>query len=473
MFTLAEVIEALTCTRPAHIDRPIAKVIADSRQAQPGVLFIALPGKRADGHNYVGDAFHRGASMAIIQRDLSSLFPVVDLRQGALPIPMVVPDVPFCLRVTDTRQALGKIALFWRRKQKLHIAAIIGSVDQSSTKEYLVETLSQRYPTLSIPKSQFDDLGLPLTILQVTDAAERIVIEVDPTDPIKASSLIGLIEPSLGLLADPGYPYPSSAGYRETIARSVDQFLQTLPSAPLGVAILNRDDPHFDALAAQTPAAVLSYGLDPLADIWADEIESQGVEGIRFRVHLFEDSLYLRMPLIGNRSVHTALQVAAVGLVEGLTWHDIAAGLQLKSDQLHLATIAARNGATILEDTYNASLESTLAALNLLGELEGRKIAVIGDMVEPGSIGEEGRQMVGARAAGVVQELVTVGEEAKEIASAAKQAGLPSQSITWVQTAQDAIDHLHTKLNFGDVVLVKGAHGTSMDCIAPALAVAS
>ena len=151
------------------------------------------------------------------------------------------------------------------------------------------------------------------------------------------------------------------------------------------------------------------YGLDPQADLWADEVESEGLEGIRFRLHYKDEVLHTHAPMIGQHSVHTALRATAVGLVEGLTWQEIFDGLQRGHTQLRMVAVRTESGAMLLDDTYNASPESMLAALNLLDEMEGRKIAVLGDMLELGQYEKQGHEMVGVRAARVADVLLTLG----------------------------------------------------------------
>ena len=224
-------------------------------------------------------------------------------------------------------------------------------------------------------------------------------------------------------------------------------------------------------MADKTNAKVLYYGLDPKAHLWADQIEGLGLQGIRFCLHYKNEQLYIRVPLIGQHSVHTALRAAAVGLVEGLTWQEIIHGLQQGHTQLRLAAVTTPSGALILDDTYNASPDSVMAALNLLNELQGTKCAVLGDMLELGLYEEQGHEMVGVRAAQVVKRLITVGHKAKTIARTARRSGLPDQMITSVDTVEEAINILRGTFTKDDVVLIKGSHGLHMEQIVYALEV--
>jgi UDP-N-acetylmuramoyl-tripeptide--D-alanyl-D-alanine ligase len=207
--------------------------------------------------------------------------------------------------------------------------------------------------------------------------------------------------------------------------------------------------------------------------LWADQIEGLGLKGIRFRLHFRNETIHLRVPIIGRHSVHTILRAVAVGLVTGVSWQEMVYALQHSQSQLRMVTVNLSNGAMILDDSYNAAPESTLAALNLLSEINGRKIAVLGDMLELGIYEQQGHEKVGLRAAEVADTLITVGERARMIAEAAHKAGLPAEKIHVTDGVEQATDLLRGMLGEGDVALVKGSHGLRMDRIAAALEVES
>jgi UDP-N-acetylmuramoyl-tripeptide--D-alanyl-D-alanine ligase len=259
------------------------------------------------------------------------------------------------------------------------------------------------------------------------------------------------------------------AGSQEDIARGKAELVQALPAG--GNAILNFDDPLVRAMADQTHARVLFYGLDPSAHLWADEVESFGLEGIRFRLHYKRETLSIRVPMIGQHSVHTALRAAAVGMVEGLSWGEIIHGMHTSQTQLRLVAVRTKNGALLIDDSYNAAPESVLAALNLLEEMNGHKIAVLGDMRELGQYERAGHELVGVRAAEVADFLLAVGELSKITLNAARKAGLSGARCAWVEEPAQAVAVLKPMLKEGDVVLVKGSHGLRMDRIVAALEV--
>jgi UDP-N-acetylmuramoyl-tripeptide--D-alanyl-D-alanine ligase len=349
------------------------------------------------------------------------------------------------------------------------VIGITGSVGKSTTKEVTAEVLSQRFRTLKNPGNLNNEIGLPLTILSLSESYERAVLEMGFYVPGEIQLLCDIALPQVGVITNIGTVHAERAGSQEKIALGKSELVRSLPASPEGVAILNYDDLRVREMAGVSRARIFYYGLDPKADLWADRVEGLGLDGIRLRLHFQKEVLYLRVPLIGRHSVHTVLRSAAVGLVEGLTWQEIVNGLRSERTQLRLMAVRSDTGALILDDTYNASPESTLAALNLLDELEGRKVAVLGDMLELGPYEQQGHEMVGLRAAQVVDELITIGERGRMIARAARKAGLAKNAVLELDGNQEVIQYLKDRLGTHDVVLVKGSRGMQMEVIVEAL----
>jgi len=471
MLRLADLIEGIKGVRPAWANQTITGAGIDSRQAAPGSLFIALPGEHVDGHDFVADAFENGSQFAIVQRDLSGQFPMLDLRAEAKDPVSEPPQSTLCLRVDDSLTALQQAARFWRRKLDLRVIGITGSVGKTTTKEVVAEMLDQRYCTLKNEGNLNNEIGLPLTVLGLRPDHQIAVLEMGFYVPGEIKLLCELAQPHVGVITNIGTVHAERAGSQESIARGKAELVEALPPDPEGVAILNYDDPWVQEMASKTEARVFFYGLDPRADLWADRVEGLGLDGIRFRLHYRNEVLYLRAPMIGRHSVHTALRAAAVGLVEDLTWQEIVNGLHSEQSQLRMVAVRAEAGALLLDDTYNASPQSTLAALNLLDELEGQKIAVLGDMLELGRYEYQGHAMVGVRAAQVADELITVGERGLIIAGEARKAGMPVEAITELHEPEEVIEFLRKNLKKNNVVLVKGSRGMRMDKIVAALEV--
>ena len=474
MLTLADAIEALTNFRPLT-STVITEAVIDSRQVIPGSLFVAIPGEKTDGHNFIGEAFKRGASFALIQRDVDDSFQTVDLRSVSSADSFQQYDLtlPVCLRVENTVAALQKIARYWRRKLDLRVIGITGSVGKSTTKEMASEVLSTRYRTLKSPGNLNNEIGLPLTLLRLSTGHQRAVLEMGFYVPGEIAFLCDLAQPQVGVVTNIGTVHAERAGSQEAIARGKAELVQALPPAPEGVAILNFDDPWVRRMEEKTKARIFFYGLSREAHLWADNVVGLGLEGIRFRLHYAGETLHVKIPLIGRHSVHTALRAAAVGLTEGMNWQEILEGLNQGHTQLRLAAVRSETGALLLDDTYNASPESMLAALNLLDELDGRKVAVLGDMLELGPYERGGHEMVGLRAAQVANILLTLGERAHIFAEAARRAGMKKSAILEFDEYDPLVAWLKANLSKDDAVLIKGSHGLRMDRITSSLEVRS
>jgi UDP-N-acetylmuramoyl-tripeptide--D-alanyl-D-alanine ligase len=472
MLTLADAFEALAGSRPAA-PTVITDAAVDSRQVIPGSLFVALPGERVDGHDFLEEAFRRGAALALIQREVAPAFKIADLRSGAAdPVQDLTP--PLCLRVENSLAGLQQIARFWRRKLSLRVIGITGSVGKSTTKEVVAQVLAERYRTLRSPGNLNNEIGLPLTMLRLSDGHERAVLEMGFYLPGEIALLCEIALPQVGVVTNIGTVHAERAGSQEAIARGKAELVQSLPPAPEGAAILNFDDPLVRDMQRLTKARVLFYGLSPEAELWADEIEGLGLDGVRFQLHYHGETMHVRIPMIGRHSVETALRATAVGLVEGLSWQEVLTGLSHGHTQLRLVAVRSKTGALLLDDTYNASPESMLAALNLLSEMsEKRKIAVLGDMLELGQYERQSHQMIGMRAAQVADVLLTLGQRAHLYAEAARRAGSKARQVIEFAESDEVIHWLQENLSEADVVLVKGSHGVRMDRIVAALEQAS
>ncbi len=467
MIKLADIFESITKVRPEQETPSISGAVIDSRLAIRGNLFIAIPGENVDGHEFIEDAFVRGAVCALIERDVDSSLPTIDLRAGLQADSLVDLETPLCLRVENTVSALQQIARFWRRQLDLRVIGITGSVGKSTTKEVVAEVLRQRYYTLKNPGNLNNEIGLPLSILNLTTEHERAVLEMGFYVPGEIAFLCDIAQPDVGVVTNIGTVHAERAGSQEAIAQGKSELVQALDEE--GVAILNFDDPWVRKMEEKTRAQIFFYGLSPDADLWADGVESLGLDGIRFRLHYHHETLHAHIPLIGRHSVHTALRATAVGLVEGLTWQEIFDGLNQEGTQLRLVAVRSRTGALILDDTYNASPESMLAAINLLEELEGRKIAVLGDMLELGQYERQGHEMIGARVARVADILITLGERAHMIAASAHRGGMRQANILEFEELEPVVEWLGNNLSADDAVLIKGSHGLRMDRIVSSL----
>jgi UDP-N-acetylmuramoyl-tripeptide--D-alanyl-D-alanine ligase len=443
-------------------------VVVDSRLASPGSLFVALPGESADGHQYVGDALDRGAQAALIHKPVADCTRPVNvgqplLEQGPL-------QLPLCFLVQDTLQALQQLAAYWRlRHTGCHVVGVTGSVGKTTTKELIAAVLARRFCTLKSLGNYNNEIGLPLTVLRLGAGVEWAVLEMGMYGVGEIAHLASIARPEIGVVTNVGPVHLERLGSVDKIAEAKAELVESLPAD--GLAVLNGDDPRVRAMRARVGRSVL-YGLQANNDLWADEIRTLGLEGLRLRLHYKDQSVHVRLPLLGRHSVYGALAAVAVGLHVGLEWEDIFAGLRDPSAQVRLLVTRGAQGATLLDDSYNASPASTVAALNLLVEMDGRKVAVLGDMLELGAYETEGHRLVGRRAAEVAELLVSVGRRGRIIAEEALQVGMLAEAVHSVASNDEAVELLQRLLREGDFVLVKGSRGMAMEGIVARLEMA-
>jgi len=460
--SLADVLTSLTGATPdAATEYRITSVEIDSRACRSGSLFIALPGENTDGHNYVADAFRAGAIAAIVQRPVQA--DGVPITSTQLPLPETW-QPPVCILVEDSLSALQKLATDWRQRFSAQVVGITGSVGKTSTKELTTLVLAQKFTVLKNPGNLNNEIGLPLTLLKMNDSHGQVVLEMGMYDVGEIETLCRIARPHIGVVTNVGPSHLERLGSLERIAAAKQELVAALDEN--GIAILNIDDPLVMGMAAHTRARVFTYGLSEDADLRADRIHSEGLEGVRFVLHYQNESVDVKVPLLGRHSVHTALRAAAVGLVQGMHWGEIVAGLQNREAQLRLVAIPGPHGSIILDDTYNASPDSTIAALNLLHELNAtRKIAVLGYMAELGGYEEAGHKKVGCRAANTVDMLITVGPCADIVAAEAVACGLDATAVHVMADIAAVLEFLKKIAATGDTILVKGSRSMAMETI--------
>ncbi|MEZ4729217.1 MAG: UDP-N-acetylmuramoyl-tripeptide--D-alanyl-D-alanine ligase [Caldilineaceae bacterium] len=483
--------QALTGQTPplALPPKPIQHAVLDNRDTTLGDLFVAFAGRHTDGHFFIHDALRRGAQAILCEEQGRAQARaggaiLVDCTIGRWELTATLPadyqpHVPLAYVVDNTTVALQKVGAFQRFHRchpRLRIIGVTGSVGKTSTKELAAAVLQQGYTLLHNRGSLNSEQGLPFTLLGLGLQHERAVLEMGMYDLGEIRTLCTLARPHVGVVTNIGPSHLERLGTIERITQAKTELVEALPTAEDGgVAILNWDDEQVRTMVSHTKARIFRYGLTPEADLWADEIEGAGLEGIRFRFHHRLpgsgqiDSLYARVPLLGRHSVQTALRAAAVGLVEGLSWEEIMTGLQSVPGQIRLVVVPGINGSTVIDDTYNASPASTIAALNLLADLEparqGRRVAVLGDMLELGNYTDEGHKLVGRRAADVVDLLVTVGELGYAIGAEALTVGFANSQVHQLADHESAIQFLKEALRQDDIVLVKGSRAVGMDVI--------
>jgi len=424
------------------------RVVIDSRAARRGDLFVALRGERHDGQAFVPDAVARGAA-GVLARELPA-----DLPAGVA-----------AFAVSDTLAALQRLAAGRRDRRRAKVIGITGSVGKTTTKEIAAAVLATRYPVLKNEANYNNEIGLPLTLLQLGHRHKRAVLEMGMYAQGEIRALCEIARPEVGVVTNVGPSHLERLGSLEAIAAAKAELPESLP--PHGFAILTADDPIVLSMTERTRAQPLTYGLSNDADVRATDVASRGLEGVSFRLHWGGDSVPCETHLPGRHIVSTALAAAAVGLADGMPVAEVAAALSKAQVPLRLQVFRARGGGTILDDTYNASPASMAAALDLLAEIPGRRVAVLGDMAELGAAAEEGHLAAGRRAAETADVIHAVGELAALIARAAREGGHPA--VHYWETKDAAVEAVAADLRPDDVVLLKASRAMAFETMLDAL----
>ncbi len=469
MIYLHDILFALTGQKVTPLEIHIDSAVINSRLAEKNSLFIALPGENTDGHDFVEAAFEKGAVLAFVDREMPDNLQVLDLRPGKFGPGFTVPEPPFCLRVEDSLSALQTLAAFWRRQHSLRVIGITGSVGKTSTKELTAALLGRKFNILKNPGNRNNEIGLPLTLLDLGPEHDVAVLEMGFYVPGEIRTLCNIAQPQVGVVNNIGTVHAERAGSQEIIAKGKAELVEALPAAPEGIAILNQDDPWVYKMADKTQAKVLFYGCTEEADLQASEIQSHGLDGISCTLTWQGQAHEIRSPLLGEFSVYTLLRAVAVALSEGLDWETITEGLKASQNSLRMKRMTLPNGVTVIDDTYNAAPESTVAALALLAQLPGRRVAILGDMLELGPYEQSGHEAVGKAAVKAADALILVGERSRITAQAAINAGLNKSNVTWYPDSQTAALPAAQFIQPGDFVLIKGSNSMQMNKIIAAL----
>jgi UDP-N-acetylmuramoyl-tripeptide--D-alanyl-D-alanine ligase len=433
-----------------------ATAAVDSRHVIPGCCFVALRGERDDGHRFADDAVRRGASILLVQRPVA-------LPPGS--------DVAV-LQVADPLTALQEVAAWWRGRSSARMVGVTGSTGKTIAKELVADVLARTLRVLRNEGNLNSETGLPMTLLNLEPSHQVAVLEMSMYAEGEIARLAEIARPEVGVVLAVHPTHLERAGSLQAIARAKAELPAALP--PDGLAVLNADDPNVAAMRNVTAAPVRTFGLGPAADVRATEVESHGLDGTSFTLHAPWAERRLRSATPGRHLVPHALAAAIVADHFGVPLDEVEAALAAGSHAAHRMALAeAAGGATIIDDTYNASPVSVAAALDFLAETPlaagRRRFAVLGDMLELGPEEERLHREIGTRAAGIADALVTVGERGRWIADAARAAGLAQ--VTTASDVDEALLSVERDLapGIGDLLLVKGSRGVELDRLVAAL----
>ena len=423
-------------------------VIIDSRQAVPGSLFAALPGARADGHDFAAAAVAAGAVA------------VLAARRPGVPA-LIVPDVAAAL-ARLARAVVDEIPA-------CTIAGITGSAGKTTTKDLAAQLIETLGPTISPHNSYNNDIGLPLTVLRATGQTRYLITELSARGPGHIARLCEVAPPRLGAVLCVGHAHAGEFGSIDDVARAKAELPAALP--PDGVALLNADDPRVLAMAADTAASVVTFGRAATAAVRADLVLVDEAGRARFTLVTPDGSAPVRLRLHGEHNVINALAAAALAGQLGMTAAAIAAGLSaaVQRSRWRMEFTERPDGVTVINDAYNANPEAMRAALSTLAVLarSRRAFAVLGHMTELGGRAREFHEQAGRLAAEAgLAGLIVVGDDAAPILSGAKAHHSWHGELLGVPDAAAAVEALGQRLQRGDVVLVKASRAAGLESVA-------
>ncbi len=434
----------------------------DSRLAEAGQLFVAVKTERRDGHAFIMDAVRGGCSGVLCERS-----------PGSIPgVTVVVVD--------DVRRVLERWASATLRRYGPVVVAVTGTVGKTSTKRAIATLLGGQAPVFRSRRSFNSLFGLPLALGTLDPGHRFAVLEMGVDRFGEMERLAELFPPNVAVVTNVAAAHLQYLRDEDHIAAEKSELVAALPSD--GCAVLNADDVRVRAMACRTNARIIWYGtrqqpseLPRPGDMLVASDIGVSLEGTRFRVHWQADAWECRVPLLGRHSVYTALAALGAALACGVSLDEAVSRLALVERQAgRLLPLGGRNGATILDDTYNASPRSTLAALDTLADLPGRrKVAVLGDMLELGDAAAAWHREIGRRAGEVADLLITKGDLGAEIAAGARAAQSDCRPPIVTHTAADAIAATRGELGPGDLVLVKGSAGARMEAVVAGLVATS
>lgn len=442
--------------------RIVSGLTWDSRTIMPDNVFLAMPGLRVDGNDFIRGAIQRGAGVIVCTRMPSDNVIAV---AGEFACPMVVVD--------DGIDALEKIAGFWRDKLHAIVIGVTGSTGKTSTKDFLRSVFSQRFKTAATQGNQNNEIGVPATILAADEDTEVLIVELGMRGMHQIEHLCTFVKPSIALVTNIGVSHMELLGSRENIAHAKSELLSALPDT--GFAVLNADDeftPLLEGFAHLEERGVIvhSYGFSPEAEVHAQDVSYDAEARASFEVVTpSADPAPVTLSIPGKHNVSNALAAYAAGLNMGIAPDDIARGLaEAKASGMRMEIEHTPDGVTILNDAYNANPDSMRASISTLMTLEGdgRRIAVLGDMGELGSDEYQLHVDVGTFAAQAdLDMLVCIGTLSVGIKAGALAADMDAARVKSFTGVDEAIAFLEKNVQEGDLVLVKASRFMELERI--------
>ncbi|MBO4845751.1 MAG: UDP-N-acetylmuramoyl-tripeptide--D-alanyl-D-alanine ligase [Lachnospiraceae bacterium] len=423
-------------------------VVLDSREVKKDYIFVAYKGERVDGHDFIPQVIGKGAMAVICER---------------VPNDVVCP----CIKVEDSLKALTDIAAYYREKMNIITVGIVGSVGKTSTKEMVAGVLSQKYRVMKGLGNHNNLLGLSLEILRLTSDIDMAVLEMGISDFGEMRRLAKLVRPNTVVFTNIGECHLEFLGDRDGVLKAKTECFEYMD--PEGYVVLNGLDDKLATISEVNGKKPVRCGAKD-QDVYAEDIKVSGVYGSTFTLNISigeneTGKVHTGMP--GAHMVGNALEAAAVGKIYGLTFDEIAKGIEETRSLPGRSNIIDTSRYLIIDDCYNANGASMRAAIDLLSTANGRKVAILGDMYELGERSDEIHKETGAYAVSKgIEVLLCVGKNSKSMYEAAMGSLMcEMQSISYFETVDELKKRLPSILEESDTVLVKASHGMNFAAV--------
>ncbi len=439
-------------------DAMITGLSIDSREVQPLGAFLALAGERADGHDYLHDALSAGARLLVVTRPVSDM---ADLIVAAAHSGASVLHVP------DAVVALQSIAAWHRSRLRCSVVGVTGSSGKTTTKDFITAALSGTLRTVATAGNRNNELGVPLTLLGAGSDCDVLVVEMGMRGSGQIARLCEIARPGFGLVTNVGTAHIELLGSQEAIATAKGELVAAIPAD--GTVFLNGDDGFSAQLAQLAQAPVITYGVSLESDVHARDIVLDEMSRPSFVLVTPQGDMDVSLPVPGRHNVYNALAAASVAMRLAVPLDAIAAGLAAApTSAMRMQTFVTASGMTVINDAYNANPSTMNAAVDTLAAIvtQGRRVAVLGDMAELGSLSELAHFHLGEHVArSAIDVLVTVGERARRIADGARAQGMDADRIRPCATVDEAVEVLDDLLGAGDTLLVKASRVMGLEAV--------
>jgi len=426
------------------LETEVSSVVTDSRKAAPGCLFAAIVGERVDGHDFIPSAAEAGAVCCLCEK-----------RPENTSMPAIVVD--------STPEALKRLAAYYRSQFRIPVIGVTGSAGKTTAKEMIASVLAQRYNVLKTQGNFNNELGVPLTLFELREEHEAAVVEMGISTFGEMSRLTQMVRPDMAVFTVIGYAHLEFLHDRQGVLRAKAEILEGMP--PDGVVFVNGDDDMLRSL--ECAQKKISFGTDPSCHVRAENVHVSGLEGISCDIVSGSRRIHVKIPAFGLHMVSAAAAGAAVGLQMGLTDQEIAAGIAAYKTVGSRSAVVDTGHITIIDDCYNANPSSVMSAIRSLAAMKGRRVCILGDMLELGENSGRLHYDIGAFAAkNGVSLVITSGPEAENICRGARDCGCEARHYSG---KEELLKELPSLISPGDVVLVKASRGMAFEDIVEAL----